>query len=194
VPSVCVCNCGLDVEDGTLCLDWQTVGMYRTCAVGLPYSNSLSGLSSSEEWFNLRDQSVAWTNATCRTHRVVVRVQMPYMLIKLGENNRWDVRGFLDGAVDSPVSYDGGRSPEMQWSSVWSGGMPVGTDQEQQSPGSAKREFIVPPGSTLTATGRIQARVPAYTPRPQNLLQFAGLVVSLSAWPSQVDSGVGRTC
>lgn len=195
MPSVCVCDCGLAVADGLLCVDWATVGMHRQCSTADPYSNPLAGLSSSEEWFQLRDVHVDWTNTTCRTHRVVLRVQVPFMLIKLGEGNRWEARVMLDGAIDSfTLPYDTARTPEMVWSSVWSNGMPLGTDQEQQTPGDAKREFLVPPGSRLFAGARVEARVPAYVARPQNRLEFGSTRLTLSAWPAKVDSGSGRTC
>lgn len=194
MPTVCVCGCGFTVQDGALCLDWQVVGMHHQCSTAPPYSFSLAGSSSSLEWFHLRNALVVWTNQTCRTHRVIVRAQLPYVLMKLGENNAWQVRVILGGAVDASVPYDDDDDPALFWSSVWSGGLPVGTDGEQQTPGAAKREYIVPPGSTLTADARVQARTPVYTARPANLLAFGELRVSLAAWPAKTDSGSGQTC
>lgn len=195
MPAICVCDCGFDVEDGQLCLDWHTVGMGRTCVTAAPYSNSLAGVMSTEEWFHLRDAYVDWRNDTCWTHRVVARSEVPYVRILVGPGNRWEVRCFLDAGIDTTqVPTDDSRTPEMLWTSNWATGMPAGTAQYQEAPGAADREFLVPPGSRIVARARIQARVPAYVPLPVNQLAFGALMVTLTAWPSQMDSGVGRTC
>lgn len=196
MPAVCVCDCGLDVDTDAneLCVDWSVVGMHRQCDTAEAYSNNLAGSTSSLVWVQLRDAVTNWTNQTCRTHRVLVRAQLPYVLLKLGENNAWQVRVMLDAAVGAPPVFDGTRQPELFWSTVWSGGLPVGTDGEQQTPGNAHREVIVPPGATVFTHTYVQVRTPTYTNRPQNLLQIAPLRVSLAAWPAKTTAGSGRTC
>jgi len=191
-----MCDCGLTVEDGKLCLDWQAVGMYRACVTAEPYSNSFVRIfGDPEEWFQLRAGSLFWRNDTCRTHRVVVRAEIPYVRILVGPGNRWEVRTFIDAGIDTvDAPFDGARTPEMFWTSNWATGLPQGTAQYQEAPGAASREFVVPPGSHIIAQAVVQAHMPAFESNPVNLLAFGALQVFLSAWPSHMDSGIGRTC
>jgi hypothetical protein len=188
----CMCDCGLDMTDGELCLDWSVVGMKRVCATVDGFAGPFQ---SSPDWTLLRDWWLQWENTTCRTHRVIANLDVPNVTIKIGGGNAWVVRGYIDYTINlGGPPPDLTREPELQWSANWYLAMPAGTDREQRAPGSAEREILVPPGDTLTAGFRFFARTANYTAQAVNFLEVADYAASLSAWPSNVDSGSGRTC
>lgn len=192
MPSVCVCNCGLNVTDGDLCVDWTVLGMDRVCVTANLYS---AVLANHPDWSTAQRVTTAWTNTTCWPHRVLIRTQVPYVRIKTGAGNVWEVRGMLRYALGGPPLFGGDEeAPDMLWTSNWPAGMPTATDQEAQTPGAARREFVVAPGEQLYATSLLQARTPQYTSRPANLLQIGATTLSLSAWPSADDAASGPRC
>lgn len=192
MPAVCVCDCGFTIDgDGQLCLDWAAAGMKRVCSSSGPYS---AAPAFAADWIQLLARFQSWTNNTCRTHRVIARLQIPWVFIRVEGGNTWFVRTFIDGAVDGPSPYDPTRRPELQWSNNWYLAMPANTTSASHQPGAAEIEFIVPPGSTLNVNARTEYMSQNYNPRPLNLIDIAPMTLSLSAWPSNVDTGSGRIC
>jgi len=192
MPSPCTCDCGLTMDGGQMCLDWSAVAMKRVCAV----TGAVAGtFEASPDWALQRDLWLAWKNTTCRTHCVLAQFDVPYVKIKVGGGNTWYVRGYIDAAINQPgPPVDTTREPEMQWSANWYLALPAGTDQEASAPGSAQREYIVQPGDRLVVGFRFFARTANYTAQSANRLEIAPANISLSAWPSNVTTGSGRTC
>lgn len=191
MPSVCVQDCGLAVVNGRLGVDWAVVGMKRVCVVADGYRDRGSNRPS---WVLLREVTASWTNETCRSHRVIARMDVPWVQIRVGPGNGWYVRGHLDGRINDEPPQNPDRAPDMQWCANWWNGLPVGTDQEQQAPGSTEAEFVVPGGSTIYAAARMYYQVSSYIARPSNSLGIEAYRLSLSAWPQYPTGGSGRTC
>ena len=189
MPSVCVDDCGLTTDSGELAIDWAVVGMKRQCATWSLYSQN-PGFAI-PNWVPLRTAQLSYVNNTCLPHRVIARMQVPWIKIKVGNGNAWQVRGFLNAAVGAPAPYDGNRSPDLLWTTNWYLAMPADTDQEQSAPGAFDKEWLVPAGQTLNAAVSIELLTPNYTVRPTNLLEIAPGQLSLSAWPA---SGPGANC
>lgn len=192
MTSPCTCDCGFTTDDGILCLDWTAAGMHRVCDT----VDGIAGAFQSTPAFALqREGLLSWTNTTCRTHRVIANFDAPAVKIKVGGGNAWYVRGYIDGAINAAAPATNlAREPEMQWSANWYNAMPAGTDQEAQAPGSAEREFLVQPGSTVNVAFRMFARTANYTAQAANRLEISTFNVSLSAWPSKTTAGSGLTC
>lgn len=187
----CMCDCGLTMADGELCLDWAAAGMTRTCRQADPV---ITSWGSRPEWQLLREQTRSWTNTTCRTHRVIAVYDVPYVRMKVGRGNAWYIRGMIDGAINAVPGADPDREPEMQWSTNWYLALPAGTDQEQTAPGNAEREYLVQPGDTLIVAYRMFGRTANYVQQTANRLEIATQQISLTAWPSKTTDGSGLTC
>lgn len=190
MPSVCLDDCGLTVgTDGRLGVNWGVVGSDRVCTTVALYS---AAPAAAADWVTVSSGSLSWVNSSCRTHRAVARMQIPYTRIRLGGGNNWQVRSYLDGAINAAAPFDGNRPPEMSWANNWYNALPAGTDTENTSPGSAEVEFLVPAGATLNIAGVNQYRSLSYNTQPINRLEIAAWSLSVMAWPSKTNTGSGR--
>ncbi|MDQ0376486.1 hypothetical protein [Amycolatopsis thermophila] len=88
MPRICVDDCGLKVDQGSLALDWNAVGSDQgTSRVGGWVVNPVG---VPDDWLWLTTTMLAYTNDTCQPRRVWCWTEGPHVYTRMAPGNDWN--------------------------------------------------------------------------------------------------------
>lgn len=182
MPNVCVCDCGLTVNSGELCLDWHAVGEKtgRTDVSGIDTSEA-----ETNDWTQIQFLRLQYCNDTCITQIVQVSAFVGYCNMNQAEaGNYWDFAVYAGVTFDAPV-------PSNSFSLNAAGRLRKnngsGNMERISAPvRTADQVFAVAPGRCLHMIGSTWKNIYQSTGAPLNELSYNRLELNYRVHPSIV--------